>query len=274
MKIRWTDDRNPKDKVIRYEVLYDEKNNLILPLTVEECRLKDQEFCVQLGEPRVEAGTSYTIRVRCISKSGPGEWSEATVFTYFPGILFSERAKKAELISSAKYTNLKDVGITLSIPEDAFYPRALQFEIQPCFSGSWEVPENLELVSPAYIVKPSRDIVFRKKILVKIWHHVKLESEKDCEKLTFLSARTVPKYRDGNPVYTFRKIRTAKGLFRPGEPTGEIELIHFCILGIGIFRPIVDYLMPQGTSSMSSHKANGKLHVFCFCNKKITVEKT
>jgi hypothetical protein len=87
MKIKWIDDRNPKKKVIRYEVQYDEQNNLILPLTVKECRLKEDPnaFCVKLGPPRVKAGTLYTIRVRCINKSGPGEWSKATVFRFKSG---------------------------------------------------------------------------------------------------------------------------------------------------------------------------------------------
>jgi hypothetical protein len=47
-------------------------------------------------------------------------------------------------------------------------------------------------------------------------------------------------------VYVFREITTAKGSFRPREeqPSGEISLKHFCILGI--FRRITEYLKGEG----------------------------
>ena len=153
----------------------------------------------------------------------------------FPGIFFSEDVRKDSLTSSAKNIDLEDVGITLSIPEDALPSTdPLEVQILPCISGSWEVPENLELVSPAYIVEPSREVVFRKEVLVKIWHHANLESEEDCKDMVFLSASTTPEYRDGRPVYVFQEITGVKGSFRPREklPAGEIALKHFCILGI------------------------------------------
>ena len=154
----------------------------------------------------------------------------------FPGILFSEDATKESLTSSAKSINLENVGISLSIPEDALPSTdpPPEVQIQPCFSGPWEVPENLELVSPAYIVEPSREVVFRKEVLVKIRHHANLETEEDCKNMVFLSASTTPEYRDGRPVYVFQEIAGVKGLFRPKEkqPAGEIALKNFCILGI------------------------------------------
>ena len=154
----------------------------------------------------------------------------------FPGIFFSEDATKESLTSSAKSINLEDVGISLSIPEDALPSTdpPLEVRIRPCFSGPWEVPENLEPVSPAYIVEPSREVVFRKEVLVKIRHHANLETEEDCEGMVFLSASTTPQYRDGRPVYVFQEIAGAKGSFRPKEkqPAGEIALKTFCILGI------------------------------------------
>jgi hypothetical protein len=51
MKISWTDNRNLKDKVTRYEVLYDEQNDIILPFAVDECRLI-KNLVLKLGEPK------------------------------------------------------------------------------------------------------------------------------------------------------------------------------------------------------------------------------
>lgn len=42
MRIWWKDDKNPRDTVKCYEVEYDEQNNLVLCLTIEECELKDK----------------------------------------------------------------------------------------------------------------------------------------------------------------------------------------------------------------------------------------
>ena len=154
----------------------------------------------------------------------------------FPGILFLEGVKRETLTSSAKDINLEHVGIALSIPEGALSSTdpPLDVQIQTCFSGSWDMPENLELVSPAYIVKPSRKVAFKKEVLVKIWHHANLETEEDCADMEFLSAKTIPEYREGSPVYVFQEITGVKGSFRPREeqPAGEIAVKHFCILGI------------------------------------------
>ena len=154
-----------------------------------------------------------------------------------PGILFLEGAKRETVTMKEKIIDLQEVGISLSIPENALPPTdpPLQLEIQPCFSGSFYVPQDVELVSPAYTVKPSRKVAFQKEVLVKIWHHANLESEEDCKDMMFLSASTRPQYREDTPVYVFKKIRGAKGSFRPGEeqPVGQIALKHFCTLALG-----------------------------------------
>ena len=155
----------------------------------------------------------------------------------YPGIVFLEGAKRETVTTKEKTIDLEEVGISLSIPEDALPPTdpPLQLEIQPCFSGSFDVPPDIELVSPAYIVEPSRDTPFEKEVLVKMWHHANLESEEDCEDMVFLSASTSPEYRGDTPVYVFREIEGAKGSFRPGEeqPIGQIALKHFCTLALG-----------------------------------------
>ena len=154
-----------------------------------------------------------------------------------PGILFLEGARRETVTIKEKIINLQEVGISLSIPENALPPTdpPLQLEIQSCFSGSFDLPQDVKLASPAYIIKPSRKVAFQKEVSVKIWHHANLESEEDCKDMVFLSASTSPQYRGDTPVYVFKKIRGAKGSFRPGEeqPVGHIALKHFCILALG-----------------------------------------
>ena len=155
----------------------------------------------------------------------------------YPGILFSEGVKKETITTTEKDISLEEVGISLSIPKDAVSSTdpPVEIQIQPCFSGSWELPMGVELVSPAYIVKPNREVEFKKDVLVKIWHHANLESEEDCEDMMFLTARSTPEYRGTRLVYVFREMNGVKGSFTPRQeqPVGEIGLKHFCIVGIG-----------------------------------------
>ena len=156
--------------------------------------------------------------------------------TSYPGILFLEGTKRETISTDKKTIDLEEVGISLSIPENALPSTdpPLQLEVQPCFSGPFDVPQDVDLVSPAYVVSPSRKMAFQKEVLVKIWHHANLESEEDCEDMMFLSASTSPQYRGDTPVYIFKKMRV-KGSFRPGEkqPVGQIALKHFCMLAVG-----------------------------------------
>ena len=155
----------------------------------------------------------------------------------YPGILFLEGPKREIVTTQEKTIDLKEVGFSLSIPEDSLPSTdpPLQLEIQPCLSGSFDVPQGIELVSPAYILKPNRRVAFQKEVVFKMWHYANLESEEDCEDMVFLSASTSPEYRGDAPVYSFKEIKEAKGSFRPGkeQPFGEIALKHFCMLALG-----------------------------------------
>ena len=155
----------------------------------------------------------------------------------YPGILFVDGTKRVTVTTEKMTVDLEEVGIHLSIPDNALSSTdpPLQLEIQPCFSGPFVVPQDIELVSPVYIVKPSRKVTFEKEVLVKIWHHANLESERDCEDMVFLSASTTPVFEEETPSYIFREIKGTKGFFNLGEEhlTGQIALKHFCDMALG-----------------------------------------
>ena len=157
----------------------------------------------------------------------------------YPGMKFVDGARRETLTfeSAAKNIDLDEVGISLSIPENAVSTSesSIQLEVQPCFSGPFDVPPDIELVSPAYIVKPSTEVPFKKEVQMNIRHHANLESEEDCEDMVFLSASTTPTYRGDSLVYKFREIKEEKGFFqsREEQPVGQIALKHFCILALG-----------------------------------------
>ena len=57
-----------------------------------------------------------------------------------------------------------------------------------------------------------------------------------------MPAASAPQYRESVPVYIFKKITRAKGIFQPESPFGEITLDHYCIIVICYASPHTDYI--------------------------------
>ena len=73
--VRWNDKRNQCEHILRYEVRYDDQNDLVVPACLEELRTKDTCFMYSmlLGEPKVSPGNTYTIQIRAVGRDfGPG----------------------------------------------------------------------------------------------------------------------------------------------------------------------------------------------------------
>ena len=133
---------------------------------------------------------------------------------------------------TCKEVVLEGVGICVSIPEDSLSPMEdpLTLQIYPCFTGPFQLPDDCESASPAYLIKPSRRVEFKKYVRVEIHHYACLESEEDCDDMVFLSASATPEFRESGPVYVFKEIK--KGVFQPGYQVGEIALRHFCLVKV------------------------------------------
>ena len=204
--------------------------------------------------------------------------------TAYPGILFSKGVKKESITSDEKTINLEDVGISVTFPENSLpsTDQPLEITIQPCFSGSFEMPDGIESVSPAYLIKCNRKITLLKDAILMIRHYANLQTEEDCKNMVFLSARSTPEYRGSSPVYVFKEITDTKGLFRPGQekPLGEIRMRHFCIVTTGRNKPLngkkrtkfvneitVFLLLVGNSSKLYSARLfrTEKSAVFCMC---------
>ena len=101
--------------------------------------------------------------------------------------------------------------------------------IRPCFTGPFELPENYEPASPSYLIRHDMK-VFQKDVTIRMHHYASLQNEDDCEDMAFLTASSTPEYRESRPVYTFKEIQGAKGIFKPGDQVGVISLRHFCFM--------------------------------------------
>ncbi len=119
----------------------------------------------------------------------------------------------------------------------------LEVHIQPCYNLPFEVNGDIESVSPAYIVKPSRNVNFNEDIVTKMHHSAKLKIDADYKDMVFLTTSSTPEFRESssNPVYVFREIIGARFSFKLDEKgqVGQISLKNFCILMVGIKMVIV-----------------------------------
>ena len=147
------------------------------------------------------------------------------------GIVFHQEPIVQEEITFKREVSLKGTGIELLIPDDdSKFKESLIVTVRTCLSGPFELPEDYEPASPAYSIQPSRRVKFQKAVTVKIHHYASLESEEDCDDMVFLSARFTPKYRESRPVFVFKEIKGAKGVFKTANHVGEIKLSHFCLI--------------------------------------------
>ena len=132
-----------------------------------------------------------------------------------------------EKISSVGKTidHKNDAGITIDVPEGSISPdESVDLLIQPCFSGSFEIPKDMKPASPAYLIETSKQIVLKKPLKMKMQHSVKLQTEEDCKNILFLRASSDPDYRG---VYTFKEVEDVKGTFTLNSQFGEVALTNF-----------------------------------------------
>ena len=99
--------------------------------------------------------------------------------------------------------------------------------IQPSFSGSFEIPEDMEPASPAYLIEINEQIELKKPLKMKMQHSIKLQTEEDCKNIVFLRATSDPEYRGSNPVYVFKEVEDVRGTFTTKSQFGEVALKNF-----------------------------------------------
>ena len=104
--------------------------------------------------------------------------------------------------------------------------------IHPCFSGPFELSPGYESASPAYLIHSTRRVNLQRNVTLQIHHYANLVSEEDCEEMVFLSASTTPQFQQSRPVYIFKEIKQAKGIFKPNCQVGKIVVSHFCFVKI------------------------------------------
>ena len=143
-----------------------------------------------------------------------------------PGVLLSELPRLETITSKGAVIDLrKEIGVSISIPENTTQEEQT-VELAAGFSGAYEMPEGVQSVSPAYLIKTTEEGRFRKDVDVTLQHNANLETMEDCKEMIFLGANLTPTHTDSdsNPVYKFEEIKGSHVEFSPGKKHGGITL--------------------------------------------------
>ena len=109
--VKWHDHKNSAESVERYEVRYDDANDMIVAGTPDNLQSdRSTSFQMKMGSPRLTRGKKYTFQVRAVNSLGPGEWSEAIIRQYKKGVPNKPQKPKLTVNSPSK--------ITVTVPLD------------------------------------------------------------------------------------------------------------------------------------------------------------
>ena len=152
--------------------------------------------------------------------------SKQGIREFEPGSLRQETCQEM-ITSKGGEINLKDeIGATLSIPRNST-AKDEQVNFAAGFCGSYEMPEGVESVSPAYLIKTTNEVEFREPVDLTLQHTSNLQTAEDCKEMVFLRASiTSTPHKDSDSKLKFEEINNASAAvkFSPGERHGKLKM--------------------------------------------------
>lgn len=156
---------------------------------------------------------------------------------------FSEIARSATITADERKIDFEEeLGISIFIPENSIpdecigdKDEGIELFILPAFSGPFAGHEDLEPVSPAYLIKTNKELKFKRDITVRIKHNACLVTEQDCKDLVFMRADSTPLHRGPlfGPIYVFHELNRSKVRFSLEDgPFGEVRINQFSLFMI------------------------------------------
>ena len=134
----------------------------------------------------------------------------------YPGVYFSKQKNTNNITPTGGI--IYGEGITLSVPPGAVTSGNVNVSLQACLDGPFCPPEDLQFVSPVYLVEPHYS--FRKMVTLSISMFIKAGKQED---IVFV---TSPANNQGGSSWNFRTSGFPR--FTEGSRIGDVELSHFC----------------------------------------------
>ena len=136
-----------------------------------------------------------------------------------PGVAFSKLPQQETITPEGREINLEEeIGASISVPKEAVLEDK-HIQITSSLSGSFLLPDDVESVSPSYLIKTTKKMEFSKEVDVRLQHTANLETEEDCKDMVFLKASLSPRDSGSKagPVYKFEEIKEKEVEFSPGK---------------------------------------------------------
>ena len=150
----------------------------------------------------------------------------------FPGIKFSNYYTKQVVTSMG--TIIKGEGIELQIPGRAVKKgHSIEFLIQGCIEGPFELPDNISLITPVFLILPHYE--FQKAVTLLMDAFISLQSYEDHKQLVFLTSPAKPQVDKGGAHWDFVINKTVPQITVDNSRI-MVEVERFCLLCFGIRR--------------------------------------
>ena len=137
------------------------------------------------------------------------------------GVLFSKQRQTNNISSDGG--RIVGEGITLTVPPGAVPSGSVDISLQACLDGPFCLPEDLEFVSPVYLIEPHSN--FRKDVTLAISTFLEAQTQKDTENIVFVYS---PVNNRGSSSWYFR-ISGASPRFEEGSRIGEVKIVSFLL---------------------------------------------
>ena len=150
----------------------------------------------------------------------------------YPGIKFSNYFTRQTVTHRGDI--IKGEGIELRIPGHAIKQgQSIEFTIQGCIDGPFELPEDVSFASPVFVITPHYQ--FQRE--VTLWEdiYVDLQSYEDCKELVFLTSPSEPTIDSYGSHWNFQ-ISENKPQCNLRSSRVWIHLKRFCLFCFGIRR--------------------------------------
>ena len=150
----------------------------------------------------------------------------------YPGINFSNYYTRQTVTYRGDV--IKGEGIELQIPGHAIKRgESVKITIQGCIDGPFELPEDVSLASPVFVITPHYQFEREVTLLEDICIH--LQSNEDCKEVVFLTSPSKPTRGNEGPHWNFQ-ISENKPQCNARSRRVRIQVKQFCLFCFGIRR--------------------------------------
>jgi hypothetical protein len=141
----------------------------------------------------------------------------------FPGIEFSSHRSQA--VVGHKSSTIRGNGIQLMLAPNLMRRYPVDISLQGCISGSFVLPEGVQLASPVFLVTCTPRCSFQQRIALLLNHFIHFQNHEQCKDMVLLTSPD-KKIEDKDYVCWKFNISDQQPWCRPHVSYGKVQLAH------------------------------------------------